>query len=51
MTVKNSLAAAAAFALLGLSMGGRNAYHYAGTHPDEVERLVDAVARALEVLR
>lgn len=28
------------FALLGLSMGGRNAYHYAGTHPGEVERLV-----------
>jgi esterase len=28
------------FALLGLSMGGRNAYHYAGQHPEEVERLV-----------
>ncbi|NJD63822.1 MAG: alpha/beta hydrolase [Chloroflexi bacterium] len=28
------------FALLGLSMGGRTAYHYAGTHPEEVERLV-----------
>src|SRR3990172_3683948 len=27
-------------ALLGLSMGGRTAYHYAGTHPEEVERLV-----------
>lgn len=26
------------FALLGLSMGGRTAYHYAGTHPEEVER-------------
>lgn len=28
------------FALLGLSMGGRNAYHYTGLHPQEVERLV-----------
>jgi len=28
------------FALLGLSMGGRNAYHFAGAHPEEVERLV-----------
>ncbi len=28
------------FVLLGLSMGGRNAINYAGTHPDEVERLV-----------
>lgn len=28
------------FVLLGLSMGGRNAYHYAATYPDEVERLV-----------
>lgn len=28
------------FALLGLSMGGRNAYHYTGQHPEEVERLV-----------
>lgn len=28
------------FALLGLSMGGRNAYHFAATHPAEVERLV-----------
>jgi pimeloyl-ACP methyl ester carboxylesterase len=28
------------FALLGLSMGGRNAYHYAAKHPAEVERLV-----------
>lgn len=28
------------FALLGLSMGGRTAYHYAGMHPEEVERLV-----------
>lgn len=28
------------FALLGLSMGGRNAYHYAGTCPAGLERLV-----------
>ncbi len=28
------------FALLGLSMGGRNAYTYAALHPEEVERLV-----------
>jgi esterase len=28
------------FALLGLSMGGRNAYSYAAQHPEEVERLV-----------
>src|SRR5687767_13497008 len=28
------------FVLLGLSMGGRNAYQFAGTHPEEVERLV-----------
>jgi esterase len=28
------------FALLGLSMGGRNAYAYAALHPEEVERLV-----------
>jgi esterase len=28
------------FVLLGLSMGGRNAINYAGTHPGEVERLV-----------
>jgi pimeloyl-ACP methyl ester carboxylesterase len=28
------------FVLLGLSMGGRNAINYAGTHPEEVERLV-----------
>jgi pimeloyl-ACP methyl ester carboxylesterase len=28
------------FALLGLSMGGRNAYTYAAKHPEEVERLV-----------
>lgn len=28
------------FALLGLSMGGRNAYQFAATHPEEVERLV-----------
>ena len=28
------------FALLGLSMGGFNAYHYAATEPAEVERLV-----------
>jgi pimeloyl-ACP methyl ester carboxylesterase len=28
------------FVLLGLSMGGRNAYHYAGKYPAEVERLV-----------
>jgi esterase len=28
------------FALLGLSMGGRNAYAYAAQHPEEVERLV-----------
>lgn len=28
------------FALLGLSMGGRNAYMYAALHPEEVERLV-----------
>ncbi len=28
------------FVLLGLSMGGRNALNYAGTHPDEVERLI-----------
>lgn len=27
-------------ALLGLSMGGRNAYSYAGQHPDDLERLV-----------
>ena len=30
----------ARFALLGLSMGGRNAYAYAAQHPDRVERLV-----------
>ena len=28
------------FVLLGLSMGGRNAYQFAATHPQEVERLV-----------
>ena len=28
------------FALLGLSMGGRNAYAYTAQHPEEVERLV-----------
>lgn len=28
------------FALLGLSMGGRNAFSYAALHPEEVERLV-----------
>lgn len=28
------------FVLLGLSMGGRNAYHYAAKYPAEVERLV-----------
>ncbi|MGD9934369.1 MAG: alpha/beta fold hydrolase [Dehalococcoidia bacterium] len=28
------------FALLGLSMGGRNAYHYAGSRPAGLERLV-----------
>jgi pimeloyl-ACP methyl ester carboxylesterase len=28
------------FVLLGLSMGGRNAYHYAALHPEELERLV-----------
>ena len=28
------------FALLGLSMGGRNAYTYTAQHPEEVERLV-----------
>jgi pimeloyl-ACP methyl ester carboxylesterase len=28
------------FALLGLSMGGRNAFHYAGKQPRELERLV-----------
>ena len=28
------------FALLGLSMGGRNAFTYAALHPEEVERLV-----------
>jgi pimeloyl-ACP methyl ester carboxylesterase len=28
------------FALLGLSMGGRNAYGYAGLYPETVERLV-----------
>ena len=28
------------FALVGLSMGGRNAYLYAAEHPDTVERLV-----------
>lgn len=28
------------FALLGLSMGGRNAYTYAALHPDAVQRLV-----------
>lgn len=28
------------FVLLGLSMGGRNAYHYAANYPAEVERLV-----------
>lgn len=28
------------FVLLGLSMGGRNAYHYAARYPNEVERLV-----------
>ncbi len=28
------------FVLLGLSMGGRNAFNYAAMHPDEVERLV-----------
>ncbi len=28
------------FALLGLSMGGRNAYGYTGLHPQTVERLV-----------
>jgi pimeloyl-ACP methyl ester carboxylesterase len=28
------------FILLGLSMGGRNAYQFAATHPEEVERLV-----------
>jgi pimeloyl-ACP methyl ester carboxylesterase len=28
------------FALLGLSMGGRNAYTYTSLHPEEVERLV-----------
>ncbi len=28
------------FVLLGLSMGGRNAFNYAAIHPDEVERLV-----------
>lgn len=28
------------FALLGLSMGGRNAYAYAAMHPEELERLV-----------
>ena len=28
------------FALLGLSMGGRNAFTYAGTHTTEVQRLV-----------
>ncbi|MBM3140921.1 MAG: alpha/beta hydrolase [Chloroflexi bacterium] len=28
------------FALLGLSMGGRNAIHYAGRRPDALERLV-----------
>jgi pimeloyl-ACP methyl ester carboxylesterase len=30
----------ASFDLLGLSMGGRNAYHYAGTQPRGLERLV-----------
>ncbi|MBK7126584.1 MAG: alpha/beta fold hydrolase [Dehalococcoidia bacterium] len=28
------------FVLLGLSMGGRNAYQFAATYPEEVERLV-----------
>jgi pimeloyl-ACP methyl ester carboxylesterase len=28
------------FVLLGLSMGGRNAYHYVARHPEQVERLV-----------
>jgi pimeloyl-ACP methyl ester carboxylesterase len=28
------------FVLLGLSMGGRNAYQFASQHPEEVERLV-----------
>lgn len=28
------------FVLLGLSMGGRNAYQFASAHPEEVERLV-----------
>jgi esterase len=28
------------FVLLGVSMGGRNAFNYAGMHPDEVERLI-----------
>src|SRR5262249_54200887 len=28
------------FVLLGLSMGGRNAYTYAALHPEEVERLI-----------
>jgi pimeloyl-ACP methyl ester carboxylesterase len=28
------------FVLLGLSMGGRNAYHFAARHPEEVQRLV-----------
>ncbi len=28
------------FVLLGLSMGGSNAYNYAAMHPEEVERLV-----------
>lgn len=28
------------FVLLGLSMGGRNAYQFASMHPEEVERLV-----------
>lgn len=28
------------FVLLGLSMGGLNALNYAGTHPEEVERLI-----------
>ena len=28
------------FVLLGLSMGGRNAYQFAATHPEDVERLV-----------
>ena len=28
------------FALVGLSMGGRNAYQYTAQHPDSVERLV-----------